>query len=196
VKNSKVDSQLDSSQICGACHEDTFEQWEQQRKLQEYPTCHGCHGVAVKRPHTKGTNFFSKFLVSFEPEHSVRSHYIRLPDSTESGIGPDVLLDRIEGNTIHFLLINSLPHDLPTGSFAEKDLFLQFKWQGDDKPAKQNKIGINRVLAPGEQYLFTLPYPNEVAGRQLQLELFRDDGTSENSQLIHSYLFLLHSTSL
>ena len=196
VKNSKVDSKLDSSQICGVCHEDTFEQWERQRKQQEYPTCHGCHGVAVKRPHTKGTNFFSKFLVSFEPEHSVRSHSIRLPDPSQSGIGPDVILDRIEGNTIHFILINSLPHDLPTGSFAEKDLFLQCKWQGDDNVAKQNKIVLNSVLAPGEKYLFTLPYPMEAAGRKLQLDLFRDDGNLQNIQLIHSYLFSLHSTRL
>ncbi len=196
VKNSKVNSQLESSQLCGVCHEDTFEQWKQQRKQREYPTCHGCHGVSVKRPHTQGTNFFSKLLVSFEPQHTVQSHTIRLPDSTKDGIIPEVVLDRIDGNMIHFTLINCLPHDLPTGNFSEKGIFLQFTWQAEEKTIKQNTIAINKVLEPGERYSFTLPYPEKVTGAQLRLELFRNHGASENIQLIHSYLFLLHSTRL
>jgi len=196
AKNSKVDSELDSSQICGVCHEDTFEQWTQQRQKKEYPTCHGCHGVTVKRPHTKGTNFFSKLLVSFEPEHSVRSHYLILPDQEEKGIGPNLYLSEISGGIISFTLMNNLPHDLPTGSFAEKELFFQSKWQGNGVDSKQNKILIKNMLAPGEQYSFTLPYPQKETARQLRLDLFRDDVSTGTIYLIRSYLFSLNSTSL
>lgn len=196
AKNSKVDSQLDSSQICGVCHEETFEQWEQQRKQKDFPTCHGCHGATVKRQHTKGTNFFSKLLVSFEPEHSVRSHYLILPDPMENETGPDLLLSKIDGDIVHFSLNNSLPHDLPTGSFAEKELFFHFRWQGDEADSKQNKIVINSLLAPGEQYPFTLHFAQGESGRRLQVDLFRDDSSTGNIHLIRSYSFSLNSNRL
>ncbi len=192
AKNSKVDSRLESSQICGVCHEETYEQWDEQRKTREYPTCHGCHGVTVKRPHTKGTNFFSKMLVWFEPEHTVRSHYLILPNQEEIGLGPELSLDRIEGEMLQFSLLNSLPHDLPTGSFAEKELFFQFKKKDDD--ASLDKIVMNKLLAPGERHTFTLLLPQKEQNETLQVDLFREDLFTGKNHLIRSYTFSLNST--
>ena len=109
-KNSRVDSQLQSSQICRVCHEDTYEQWQQQRKSKSYPTCHGCHGVSVQRPHTRGTNFFSKLLVFFEPEHTVRSHYLIIPEQSGSAIGPELSIERVENDMNNY---NSAAIDRP-----------------------------------------------------------------------------------
>jgi len=189
-QNSKVDSQLESSQICGVCHEETYEQWDEQRKNKEYPTCHECHGVAVERQHTKGTNFFSKFLVLFEPEHSVRSHYLILPNQDVTELGPDLTLDRREGEMLHFSLLNSLPHDLPTGNFAEKELFFQFKKKGDE--ISSAKIVMENTLAPGERHTFKLLLPQNENNRMLQIDLFRDDLSKGNIRLIRSYSFSLN----
>ncbi len=193
-QNSKVDSRLESSQICGVCHEETYEQWDEQRKNKDYPTCHGCHGATVKRPHTKGTNFFSKLLVLFEPEHTVRSHYLILPNQKETGLGPELSLDRIEGEMLRFTLLNSLPHDFPTGSFAEKELFFQFKEKDDE--ASSTKIVIDELLAPGEHHTFTLHLPQRNNNEILQVDLFRDDLSNGKNHLIRSYSFSLNSTRL
>ena len=53
AQNSVVNSRVDSSQLCGVCHEETYEQWQSQRVSKEYPTCRGCHGGPVERPTPK-----------------------------------------------------------------------------------------------------------------------------------------------
>jgi len=192
AQNSKVNSAMDSSQLCGVCHEETYEQWQTQQKNKKYPTCHGCHGASVERPHTKGTNFLTNILVSYEPVHKVRSHYLMLPNQSEQGIGPDLQLDTIDNDTIHFTLINSLPHDLPTGSYGEKELFIVLNWlQGDDVVLKKKKIVISSVLIPGQKKSFTAIFPKEEYGRKLSFDLFRFHQSTGEETLIRSYLFTI-----
>ncbi len=196
-KNSRVDSQLQSSQICGVCHEDTYEQWQQQRKSKSYPTCHGCHGASVQRPHTKGTNFFSKLLVYFEPQHTVRSHYLIIPEQDGSAFGPELSIERTENDTIHFALFNSLPHDLPTGDFAEKDLFLHVNWQSaDGSVAIVKKEKIVSVLSPGEKTQIAVTLPDRGESVELRVNLFRYDNAIVAIHPIRSYSFPFPSSDL
>ena len=196
-KNSKVDSQLESSRICGVCHEGTYAQWEQQRKSNTYPTCHGCHGATVQRPHTKGTNFFSKLLVAFEPEHTVRSHYLMIPDQPGSAIGPELSIDKIENDTVYFTLLNGLPHDLPTGDFAEKELFLLANWWlADGVVTEKKKEKIPSILSPGEQTQITVILPDRGKSNELRVDLLRHDNSTEEINRIRSYSFSLPSSYL
>lgn len=192
AQNDKLNSRIDSSQLCGTCHEETYEQWQSQRLKKQFPTCHGCHGVSTTRTHTKGTGFFSNMLVAFEPEHKVRSHYLIIPDQPGQGIGPDLQLAEIENDTIQFSLTNSLPHDLPTGSFGEKELFLVLSWLPTDETAARKKIIIiPSVIAPGETKVFTTKLPKEGYRKGLSVDLFRFHESTEEDTLIRSYPLII-----
>jgi hypothetical protein len=189
-KNSKVNSAMDSSQLCGVCHEETYEQWQNQQKNKQFPTCHGCHGVAVERAHTKGTNFFTKILVAFEPVHKVRSHYLILPNKPGMGIGPDLLFDSKDNNSIHFTLINSLPHDLPTGSYGERELFFVLNClHTDEVELMKQKIIIPSILAAGEKKNFTAIFPKNEYCEDFSIDLFRLHQSTGKATLIREYPF-------
>ncbi len=192
VQDSKVDSKKDSSQLCGVCHEETYEQWAEKRVIKQYPTCHGCHGTVVERPHTKGTNFFSNILVTFEPVHKVRSHYLNIPKLTGQGIGPEIEIQSIDDAGIHFSLINSLPHDLPAGSYGEKELFIVVSWsQADGKVVDKKKIIISSVLAPDQKTSFDTAFNKGAHSQTLSVELFRFHHSTKKITLIRSYLFAM-----
>ena len=192
TQNSKLNSKKDSSQLCGICHEETYEQWQTQRGTRQYPTCHGCHGKAVERPHTKGTNFFSNILVSFEPVHQVRSHYLSLPNRPEQWIGPEMTIDKVDDTSIHFTLTNSLPHDLPTGSYGEKEIFLVLNWlQADGTVVEKEKISLSSVLAPGQKQSFSTLFSKDTYWQTLSIELFRFHHSTGMNTLIRSYSFAM-----
>ncbi len=194
TKNSKVNSKKDSSQLCGVCHEETYEQWRSLGAREHYPTCHGCHGVSVERPHTRGTDFFSNILVSFEPVHRVYSHSLILPNQPEQGTGPEIQLDAMEADTIHFRLKNSLPHDLPTGTYGDKDIFIVLSWrQPDGTVVEKKKINISSVLAPGEEKSFAVIFPQKEYSRDLSIDLYRFHHSTQKATLIGSYPFAMDS---
>ncbi len=188
VQNDTLNSKTGSSKLCGTCHEETYEQWQIQRLNKKFPTCHGCHGMPTTRSHTRGTGFLSNMLVAFETTHKVRSHYLVLPNRPGLGIGPDLQLAAIENDTIQFSLTNSLPHDLPTGSYGEKELFLVLSWlPTDETTAKKKIIVIPSVIAPGETKIFTAKLPKEGYNQQLFIELFRFHESTGEDTLIRSY---------
>jgi len=194
AQDSVVNSKRDSSQLCGVCHEETYEQWQGQRVSKECPTCHGCHGAAVERPHTKGTNFFSNMLVSFEPVHRVRSHHLILPNLPGQGIGPEMQLDTIDADTVQFTLKNSLPHDLPTGIYGDKELFIVLSWlQNDGRVVEKKKIVIPSVLAPEEQKSFAVIFPKNEYSQKLSIDLYRFHHSTKKATLIRSYPFVMTS---
>lgn len=191
VQNDMLNSKTGSSKLCGICHEETYEQWQNQRLKNSFPTCHGCHGQTTIRSHTKGTGFLSDILVAFEPTHKVQSHYLILPNRPGQGIGPDLQLAAIKNDTIQFSLTNTLPHDLPTGSFGEKQLFLVLSWLPTDETAAKKKIIlIPSVIAPGETRIFTAKLPKEGYSQKLSVKLFRFHESTGEDTLIRSYPLL------
>ena len=196
IKNKKLDSRLESTVVCGVCHEETYGQWQEQNEKKLYPQCLVCHGAAVTRPHTKGRNIFTKVLVALEPEHDVRNHSLVLSNRFGKGNGPDMLLASQHGDIFSFSLVNSLPHDLPTGSFAEKELFVQFRWQGAGSaiPDSKKKL-IVPLLAPGEQYDFSVTLFKRPREAVLQLSLLRIAESTGRISLIRSWTFSVSSSS-
>lgn len=188
VQKNILNSKTDSSQLCGICHEETYEQWQSQRLKKQFPTCHGCHGMSTTRTSSKGTGLLSNILVAFETPHKVRSHDLIIPSKPGQGIGPDLKLARIQDDTIQFSLTNSLPHDLPTGSYGDKELFLVLSWlPADETSARKKIIIIPSVIAPGETSIFTAKLPRQGYSKDLSIELYRFHESTGEDTLIRSY---------
>ena len=184
-QNNKVNSRLDSPVLCGVCHVETFEQWQEQQQGQDlFPTCHGCHGAPVTRRHTKGTNMFSSLLVAFEDEHEVRSHHLMLPGHLENVMAPQIRLlsDTDDGVTLEIL--NTLPHDLPTGSFGEKQMRIQLQRLRNGDELDRISRDIPEVLSPGQRLVMTLRLRHAELSRQIQVSLLRLHGTTHTTTLI------------
>lgn len=191
AKNSKVNSKLDSSELCGTCHLETFEQWqeEQHKSVTRFPTCHECHGAPMTRTHTKGTNLFSNILVALEDEHEVRSHHLMLPGQIEGTVALIVELVQDENNKVTFTITNNLPHDLPTGSFGEKQILVRLRrLEGAGVLATTTQL-LPTVLSPGQSHTMTLSLALGDQSKHIQIRLLRRDGSGQQLTLIRAYHF-------
>ena len=184
-------SMLDSSKLCAVCHEETYDQWflQQEGATVKFPSCNGCHGAPVTRTHTKGTNFFSNMLVAFEDEHEVRSHQLLLSDQINPESAPQVRLVTDQQNRITLTITNTLPHDLPTGSFGEKHIMLTVRRLQDDAVLATASSSLPATLASGESATISLPFIDSPQSNQLQIRLLRSRDSTETITLIHTYSF-------
>lgn len=114
--------------ICADCHGETVEQWQKATARKPAPTCQECHQALVERTVTQGTNLFSKFLVTFEKKVTTRSHDINLEHMPRlaDGIILTIAPPSHHSGTISWEVTvrNTLPHDLPTGTYGEKEIRL------------------------------------------------------------------------
>ncbi len=78
----------------------------------------------VTRTSTRGTNMFSKLLVSFEDTHEVRSHTIDLATLTNFPGAVRIDTTRAPYNQLQIRITNQLPHNLPGGEYTESSLML------------------------------------------------------------------------
>ncbi len=191
ARNPMLDSKADSAQLCGTCHHETYEQWLDQQEItnNQYPTCLGCHGAPVKRSHTRGTNLFSRLLVSFEPQHEVQSHLLMLPGQRNPEAAPEVHLTQNQPEQIFFTLTNTLPHDLPTGSFGEKYIMVTARRIKDQTILATNTMSLLSVLPPGQSVRLSLSLPPGTPGHTLQIDLKRLHRSTNTATLIRSYPF-------
>ena len=117
-----------SSKLCGICHQEVYAAWEktagQRQPAATVLQCRQCHMRALTRTSTKGTNFFSRFLVSFEEQHKVRSHRITLADMAPHGDVVRIKVKKVEHGQIAVNITNLLPHNLPGGEYTQSSLFL------------------------------------------------------------------------
>jgi hypothetical protein len=111
-----------SSQLCGRCHEGTFQQW-QDADMENKPTCQQCHMPAVTRKVTQSAGGFSRFIVAFEHEVPQRQHtfQIHIEDSAHDIVSVQGVRT---GSTVKLTILNNLPHLLPTGDFGFRVLDL------------------------------------------------------------------------
>ena len=158
----------ESAALCGRCHQETYNRW-QQHSVNQVPTCLVCHGAPVRRSVTQGTNFFSRMLVFFESVHSGYSHAMSLPDPTRTTALPKLQTCILPDGTLSFILINTLPHDLPTGSYGEKDFFFSIRQHG--VPVK--KVALGTPLASGGQRIFTVQLPAARQRQPVTIALYR-----------------------
>lgn len=111
-----------SAALCGKCHEETFDSWQNVQKKHEMksiPTCQQCHMPSVTRTSTKGTNMFSSLLVYFEESHEVRSHRIELSVLKNFPDAIGLAVSSPAGKPVVITVQNKLPHNLPAGEYTE-----------------------------------------------------------------------------
>lgn len=192
------DAKRNSSKLCGICHQETYDQWQEQRQGDRFPPCLICHGAPVERRSSQGSGFFSDLLVSFEPVHQVRSHHMVLTSQSNKGVYPDLQVEWFDTNKISITLNNTLPHDLPAGSFGDKHIFAAISrtsldCQGVCEADKIGHIDFADILPPGEKIEVTAVLPDMDHIDSLVIDLYRYHQSTNSADIIHSYIFSAHS---
>ncbi len=188
------DTKRNGAALCGTCHEETYDQWKAEKEKNPFPGCLECHGAEVTRSSTRGTNFFSKILVSFEPTHKVRSHKMVLSSQSGTGVYPEVKISPSAQDTLKITLINTLPHNLPAGSYGEKYLLALVGYSKQSLTSKNERIEITKInfkktLSPGENETVTITLPEGKIDNPIEIDLFRFHQSTQSSTFIHSYIF-------
>ncbi len=163
-----------NSALCGTCHTETFADWQTSHSaLPATPTCQECHMPQVVRTATKGSNLFSKTLVSFEDSRSTRRHTFGLSHLADLPGAVRIELQRWQPaplNILQLSITNTLPHTLPTGSFRSRPVHLTVRLYSQDhiliaenlaplvgenlpplKPGEQRQIFIRLAPTPDAQ---------------------------------------------
>ena len=161
-----------SPSLCAACHAETHTQWQKAAARQETRTCQECHQAVVQRRATQGTDFFSNILVAFEDELPTRSHAITLEKMVNFPGGVTITALAIQTGpnapALEVTLRNNLPHDLPTGTYGEKEIRLVLA-SATDKKLLVDKI----VQVSNEQHPLTPLASGDILSGTLRLNLER-----------------------
>ena len=112
-----------SSVICGSCHEGTFAEW-QSVSDPDKKSCQDCHMSPVSRKVTQATGGFSNVIVGFEKEVAQKRHDFAIAGTglTEQPVSFEI---ERSGSDIVLVVINNLPHALPTGDFGYRLLLIE-----------------------------------------------------------------------
>lgn len=150
--------------ICATCHAETAAEYRAGAPAQGAPTCLSCHAAPQHRTASQGSGFFSKALVAFENEVVTRSHAIAL---NAMAPGTDLLDLALAGpeqtgqpGTVAIFITNTLPHNLPTGTFGGKsiELVVRFLLAGQEVAVERRVVsGHQNALAPGETTRLLFP---------------------------------------
>jgi Zn-finger protein len=136
-----------SVEICAVCHGETFTEYRQVAEREEVQSCLECHAPRRQRTASQGTNFISKALVSFEDEVDTRSHLISIASMQPMSkvVGLTVLeVSRSPGHgSVDVEITNNLPHNLPTGTFAEKSIRLVLRFVVNRQVVAENMVVVS-----------------------------------------------------
>lgn len=111
-----------SSDLCGQCHQGTFDEWNAAAGQKE--TCQQCHMDVVVRKVTQPTEGISHLLVAMEKAVPVRRHDLSILGDSIRGKVLTVQGTR-ESSALTLQITNNLPHTLPTGDFGFRVLDLE-----------------------------------------------------------------------
>ena len=170
-----------SPDLCATCHGETHTQWKKAAADQQIRICQECHIPTVQRRATKGTNLFSNILVSFDEKFQTRSHAITL-ENMANFPGAVTITTRAlnQGKNAPALAItinNNLPHDLPTGTFGEKEIQLALIFLKEGVQVAEKTVVVSnekQALAPGETKKLQIPLsPAATRADTLRLNLER-----------------------
>jgi nitrate/TMAO reductase-like tetraheme cytochrome c subunit len=170
-----------SQSLCATCHAETHTQWQKTAARQETRTCQECHQLVVQRRATQGTNFFSNILVAFEDERPTRSHEITLEKMANFPGGVTITTQIVKTGpnapALEVTLRNNLPHDLPTGTYGEKEIRLVLSSTTDKELLTDKKVQVSNEqhpIAAGETKKIVFPLPaTDVLSGTLRLKLER-----------------------
>ena len=175
-----------SSELCGKCHQGTYAEW-QSAALEDKRTCQDCHMPETTRKLTQPTGFFSAMLVSFEEEFVGRRHNFHLAAVNDF---VDALLVRVEAvrrdaDSVHCnaVLINQLPHLIPTGDFGFRRILVNFQAldalgiTGESQEVELFKE-LGQALAPLEPRRFELELPVGTLRLRVRLLASKQEGAA------------------
>lgn len=191
-----------SAVLCANCHGETVEQWQKATAQNPAPTCQECHQAPVERTVTQGTNLFSTMLVAFEKKVQSRSHDINLehmaprPDALSLTIAPAARHG--DETSWEVTVRNNLPHDLPTGTYGDKELRLVPVVVTENRRLAERSMVLSKAsqaLASGasQKVLITLK-TNDVLAGPLRLDLERHSPSHAERNPIVLASFPLPST--
>jgi len=179
-----------SPSVCSPCHGETLEQWQKATAKQSTPTCQACHQGSVQRTVTQGTNLFSNILVAFEKKETTRSHDINLERMAQfpGGITMTVSL-KPQGSkptTLEVMVRNMLPHNLPTGTYGNKEIRLALLSGKGERLRALMISNANQALATGEGKKVQIPLTDaDLGSAPLRLDLERHSASfSERNPII------------
>ncbi len=150
-------------EICAGCHGETYDEYRVLAAKKEVRSCLECHASTRQRTASQGTHFFSNLLVAFEDEVETRSHLISLdtmvavPGSVLLAVRP--LPAGAEARAVEVVIANNVPHNLPTGTFGEKNIQLVLCFLQGNNVVAENVLVVSdeRVaLMAGEVKKFTV----------------------------------------
>jgi len=188
--------------LCAGCHGETFAQWQKAAAQRQTPTCQECHLAAVQRTATQGTNLFSNMLVAFEKKVPTRSHDVNLehmapvPGGVSLTIAPHA--QGADTIVLEATVRNSLPHNLPTGTYGDKELRLVPVAEKGGRRLTERSVVIgngSHALAAGEtkKALVTLTAADLQSG-PIRLDLERESASHAERNPIVLASSPIHST--
>ncbi len=120
------------SDLCGICHEQTFEQWRAAPEIAHdgdaKPTCQACHMPPVQRTLTQATGATSALIVALEDAVPQRQHRFDLGGLQDLGSATSLSVTASPGGFV-LQLENHLPHSLPTGQFGSRIVLARIDFQ-------------------------------------------------------------------
>jgi nitrate/TMAO reductase-like tetraheme cytochrome c subunit len=125
-----------SSELCGGCHQATFEEWTRSPlpARGERTTCQGCHMPEIHRT-VESVNPdvpYSSIFVAMEETQALRRHLFSVPEDSDDEIA---LSAALRGEALVVRVENHLPHALPTGSFGRREIKVVASWPGGMRDA-------------------------------------------------------------
>ena len=162
-----------SSELCGRCHEGTFQQW-QDATIDHKRTCQQCHMPAVTRKVTQSAGGVSNIIVAFEHEAPQRQHVFQiLPEDTADEI---VSVSAVRaGSTVNLSVRNNLPHLLPTGDFGFRVVDLKVSMddaQGNSVEILQEELTkeLKTAIGAGQTWQRVVQVPTSTSRLRLKLQ--------------------------
>lgn len=188
-----------ASALCGACHQGTFDEWRQ-AKMDNKKNCQDCHMPEVKRKVTQATDIMSKILVGTEEEHNLKRHTFdyRRNNKPEEIVSFNVRWQCAKDVcSVDVVVVNKLPHLIPTGDFGFRKGALALTAKSDDGTIVARKSvdlykEIKTALSPMEQNIFRFSLPDETS--QIELKLLREGQYESNRFIIAERTFFRRGT--
>jgi hypothetical protein len=181
-----ADALYRSSELCGACHQATFEEWHASPAPAEgeRETCQSCHMPEVHRK-VESVNSevpYSPVLVALEEKQSLRRHLFAVPERAERDL---VLSVARRGDALTVRVDNRLPHALPTGSFGRREVRIFTSWDGGSRESAFAARPAS-PLAAGETREVEIPLERSARGAPVAVSLRRfEPATRTWQELAH-----------
>ena len=183
-----------SAELCGKCHEGTYDEWVQASGER---TCQDCHMPEVTRKVTQADGAFSRVLVAFEDEVLGRRHSFHLDAVTDFEGAVEARLMRVErrGESVacEVEVVGRVPHRIPTGDFGFRRVSLVLEGvspTGTSVGRREWELykELGTALEPNEPRRFGAELPAEASG--LRLAIARSKRTGE-ARAVHAQEWVL-----